>query len=430
MEENPGSRRKFHIGKRVLKTSLAVLCCFFIYALRGHQGIPFNCAVAAIICMQSDIGRSWRAALNRMIGTTIGLFYGMAVVILSYYVELNEYWFYIIVAIVVIMVLETAVYLKQSQVADFACMTFLSIAVIQTTGEALYVDVFNRVLDTVIGIAVAITINSIELPKKKRRDVLFVANLDETLGGRNGAISPYSIVVLNSLIKDGIKFSIFTKGTPATLINFKENIQTNLPAIVMDGCALYDLTNNKYVMKIFLSRDAVADITEIAESMDMVCCYSTVMQDVLLIYFDHFPHMAMQEIYRQLRKSPYRNYICGPLPEEMKDHVIYIKILDERDKIMELADRLKSHPVFDQLRIKTQEVEVAGFSDYLYLHVTDKKASRANASEHLRHMTETKEVISFGSRKWAYDVAIKGDDSNEVVKKIRHMYEVNLWERT
>jgi len=429
MEKKSEQRRQFHIGKRVVKTAAAILCCFLIYDLRGHKGLPFNCIVAVIICMQSNMGRSWAAARNRLIGTGIGIAYGITVVIMTYFINIPERIYYVLVSAVVILVLETAVLLKQKHIADFSCITFLSIAIGQITEGALLIDVVNRILDTLIGIAAAILINAIELPKKKRRDVLFLANLDETLRGSNNMVSSYSVISLNSLIQDGMKFSIFTKETPASLTYFTEHIKMNLPVIVMDGCALYDTMNHKYISKILINRDSAAVVKEIAENMGMVCCFNVLIQDVLLIYFDHFPHMAMQEMYRQQRRSPYWNYICGVVPEDQEDQMIYIKIMDKRDKILKLENRIKCHPVFDSLRIKRQKVDIEGFQEYLYLCIMNKDASRTNASGNLCKTIGAKEIISFGGNKWSYDVEIKDDDSREVVKKIKQMYEVNLWKK-
>ena len=42
------------IGKRILKSSLAVFLCFLIYLLRNEEGIVFYSCIAAVLCMQQD----------------------------------------------------------------------------------------------------------------------------------------------------------------------------------------------------------------------------------------------------------------------------------------------------------------------------------------------------------------------------------------
>ena len=40
------------VGMRMVKTALAVAICFFLYVLRGEEGVPIFSTIAAIICMQ------------------------------------------------------------------------------------------------------------------------------------------------------------------------------------------------------------------------------------------------------------------------------------------------------------------------------------------------------------------------------------------
>ena len=65
----------FHIGLRTVKTCLAVFICFLIDYLR-EAGVPFYAAIAAILCVQKDMDKSFKVAKNREIATVIGAFAG------------------------------------------------------------------------------------------------------------------------------------------------------------------------------------------------------------------------------------------------------------------------------------------------------------------------------------------------------------------
>lgn len=69
------------IGRRILKSSLAVFLCFVIYLLRGQEGIVFYSCIAAVLCIQQDVTNSKRVAFNRIKGTFLGGFIGMAVLL-------------------------------------------------------------------------------------------------------------------------------------------------------------------------------------------------------------------------------------------------------------------------------------------------------------------------------------------------------------
>lgn len=69
------------IGKRILKSSLAVFLCFLIYLLRNEEGIVFYSCIAAVLCMQQDTSNTQRVAANRVVGTLVGGFCGMLVLL-------------------------------------------------------------------------------------------------------------------------------------------------------------------------------------------------------------------------------------------------------------------------------------------------------------------------------------------------------------
>ncbi len=50
-----GTQKKRQIplpGQRILRSLIAILLCFAVYALRGRRGMPFYSAIAALQCIQ------------------------------------------------------------------------------------------------------------------------------------------------------------------------------------------------------------------------------------------------------------------------------------------------------------------------------------------------------------------------------------------
>ena len=96
-------------------------------------------------------------------------------------------------------------------------MVFLSIAVNHAKDLNPYLFVWNRCLDTIIGILIGVAVNEFSLPREKHEEILFVSGLDDTLlcGSR---LSDYSRVELNRMIDEGLHFTISTCRTPASLL--------------------------------------------------------------------------------------------------------------------------------------------------------------------------------------------------------------------
>ncbi|NTV79691.1 MAG: hydrolase, partial [Clostridiales bacterium] len=218
--KNPGKWKLPLIGMRILKSAFAVLICFIIYILRGNDGIPFYSAIAAILCMQPYIGTSLQAAKSRTIGTLIGGFWGFLIIFLDMEIHFTQIplLHYAIVALMIIPVLYSTVLVKKQESSYITCVVFLSIVVEKVVEADAYIFVINRLLDTLIGIAVSIVINQIDIPRRKDKSTLFVSELDEVLLNEKNKMSDYSRVELNRMIKDGALFTIATERTVAATL--------------------------------------------------------------------------------------------------------------------------------------------------------------------------------------------------------------------
>ena len=56
------------IGMRLIKTAVAVFLCFLVDFFRDG-GTPFYSAIAAILCMQPELGSSLKVGKERIIAT-------------------------------------------------------------------------------------------------------------------------------------------------------------------------------------------------------------------------------------------------------------------------------------------------------------------------------------------------------------------------
>ena len=149
----------FHIGMRIVKTVLAVFVCSILGWLRGETA--FFSMIAAVLCMQKSAEKTLTTSFNRVIGTAVGGAYGVIVLFLETQFRLQRILplFYLIVSLMLIPVILTATGIKKPSVAAFACVVFLSTTVYHVGDADPYTYALNRMLDTVIGIVVALIVN-------------------------------------------------------------------------------------------------------------------------------------------------------------------------------------------------------------------------------------------------------------------------------
>ncbi|MCR5558480.1 MAG: FUSC family protein [Butyrivibrio sp.] len=160
------------IGMRIIKSAFGVLICFGVFFLRGKHGTPFYSALAVLWCIQKETRNTVGNALQRTLGTLIGAAYGLVYILvkLSFSVIGDSFLHYALISLTLIPVIYTTVVIQQKKASYFSCVVFLSIVVNHLMDENPYLFVFNRSMDTLIGIFVGLVLNLDLYFKEMRSD--------------------------------------------------------------------------------------------------------------------------------------------------------------------------------------------------------------------------------------------------------------------
>lgn len=144
-----------HISLRNLKTSLAVFICVVISQLFKLE-YPFFVVVAAIISMENSLMNSFKAGRNRMLGTLIGAGIGL-------FCALIRPGSALLCGIGMILVIFLCNFLKWRKPIPIAGIVFIAVMV-SLNGKSPIQYSINRIIDTFIGIVVAVGVNYLVFP--------------------------------------------------------------------------------------------------------------------------------------------------------------------------------------------------------------------------------------------------------------------------
>lgn len=424
-EKNRKERRRFPaVGQRIIRSTIAVACCFIIYYLRGKNGIPFYSALAVLQCMQPYNTGMKEMAKKRTTGTFVGAFWGLIVILIlqgtggENAVE-ESFLKYMLIALFTGIVLYSTVLLDLKKSSYFSCVVFLSITVMHITDDNPILFVMNRVLDTMIGIGLAIVIHSFHLPREKHREILFVSGIDDTILTTDNMLSPYSKVELNRVIESGAMFTVSTIRTPASVREALEGVRLKLPIIVMDGAVLYDMEENSYLMKYQMTERQALRMSEFLNDLGVHYFTNTVLDDLLVIYYQYLENEAEQGIYEKRRRSPYRNYVRAEKP--VCENVVYFLVIDQKKKMEEVYAELMKKEEIRDYRIVMADSE--NYPGYAHLKIYHKDASREHMLRNLKAILNVEKTVTFGSVKEKSDVYIEDCDRNLMVKELKRRYE-------
>lgn len=411
------------IGMRIIKSAIAVSICILVNLVRGDDGIVFYSQLAALWCIQMYRNNTISNAIQRTIGTLVGAIYGL--IYLLIYPRFTDtmgttiVFEMLVMFVCIVLVLYTTVVIRKNQASYFSCVVFLSIVVNHIEDINPFSFVFNRFLDTMIGIIIGIAVNNVRICRKPDRDTLFISGVDDILVDKNNQISAFSKVELNRMIEDGMKFTLSTMRTPASLLAPLSDIKFKYPVIVMDGAALYDIKKSEYVKEYIISQTTSNELLELMKANNMSPYINVIIDDTLLIYYEDMTDEINKNLVNKLRTSPYRNYIKRKFPGD--EEVVYFMMLDVSEKIDAFYNVLFEEGYNKKLKILKYESN--DYEGYSYIKIYNKNASKENMLIYLKEKYGIDKTVTFGTVTGKYDVLVKEDNFNEMVRIVRKMYE-------
>ncbi len=407
-----------HLGMRAVKSAVAVGLCLVIYALRGFQGIPFYSALAALQCMQPYHASTKKMAIQRVTGTLIGSVYGLCLLLLQIRQSDHRpgpYLLYCVaVSLGVVVALYTAVALHKKNAAYFSGLVFLSITVVHIGDQNPYLFVLNRLLDTLLGVAVGMAVNEFRLPLRHRRDQLLVTGLDDVMLPRTAAMSDLTRVRLNRMLDDGLPLSVMTMRTLASFLEATAGLRFRLPVILMGGAILYDPVHNAFLEKRELPARRARELIDILRDCGLCCFANVIVGNSVLIFYDDLPEGAPKQMVEKLKVSPYRNYLHRPLPPE--EPVAYLMAMDKTPAIEAAHARLEAEQTQDFRMLCYPSDDYPGYS-YLKLYRTD--ATKLEMLRVLQQRCGFTTVRTFGSLAGVYDEYIPDAGGSTLVRRLR-----------
>lgn len=393
---------------------------FFRTLLPIGNGLPLYSALSAIWCLQPNYETTKNNAGQRTIGTFIGALFGLIFILILEIADLeNQLVAYLIASVLIIPIIYLTVVLNKKEAAFFSCSVFLSIALTHSFDENPYLFVINRVLDTFIGIGVGVLVNNIRFARPQDKDTIYVCGIDDVLINDDPAVSKYNAVELNRLIDSGLKFTISTVHTPAKVVSLINGVKLNLPLIVMDGAAIYDLNKKEYLATEYLPADVCEVAEKTVEEKGMHCFVNILYDSTVLTFYGNFTNPVEKQLFDTYRESPYRNYISNRFRRnDDTELTLYLTVLDTEAKVKELAAALHER-LGEKVRTRITDSVYEG---YFYLKIFSPLATKQNMLEKLKEYTGVKKVITFGTERGEYDVLIYDGGGNATIKRIKKIY--------
>ncbi len=376
-------------GQRTVKTAVAVTLCLLICMLKGYQGInmPAEAAITAIICMQPFLHDTAQSARNRLLGTLIGLFWGLLfLLIMALFPALgkNLYILYPLIGLGTLLALHSAVLLGRADTSGVAAIVFVCVVISYPDIENPLRQASLRILDVMLGTFVALLVNGAHLPRARQYHKVFFLPVSGLTDEHYAALPAEVQFRLQSLLRQGAKLCLTSEHAPA-FQTAPSGTPNPVPMIVMDGAAIYDPNENVYLATTNLDPASCRWLMKRLESQSYFIY--TVHKDRNFIYHHGEATEMERAVYSHLKRSPYRYYLDD-------DHfsvsdVVYIKLVTTREQ----AERTKRElePMLEKMKLRSVIRPQAGLEDAYSLYFYAIHADQAHAQAHLMQLLRQKD---------------------------------------
>lgn len=166
-----GTKPTLHVGRRMIKTVIAVFLCALIGYARGTDSAILS-MVAAILCIQPTKDESIIVAINRIIGTVLGGALGAICLYVSGVTGLIEMklFYHLVVALMLVPIIQLTLLMRKPSLSSFTCIVFLIITVTMTEGANAIDYSLTQTLESIVGIVVGLCVNWFFPNSKKNKE--------------------------------------------------------------------------------------------------------------------------------------------------------------------------------------------------------------------------------------------------------------------
>ncbi len=219
------------------------------------------------------------------------------------------------------------------------------------------------------------------------KKTLYISDLDGTLLNKEKQVTTASKEALNIFIQQGVQFSIATARTAATVEGLLKSVKINIPVVLMNGVALYDLRKHKYIDIEYVGEKIAEQIIKRLEAANEGGFIYTINEGDLSVYYDKRLN-KYENIFYEERKDT-KIFIQDRKIDKKK--IIYFVFMDNKEKIEEIAKLIKDIEgiAFSLYRDNYME-------DAYLLEVYSERASKSNGVLKLKKKYGYEKVVCFG----------------------------------
>ena len=166
---------------------------------------------------------------------------------------------------------------------------------------------------------------------------LYVSDVDHTLLDSAGTLSGYSRTTLNRLLGQGLRFTVASARSCASLRSLLAGLELSLPVIEFNGAFVSDLASGRHHLVHALAPALAADLWTLLQDSGHVPFVSTFDGNADRLYYDRVRNAGM-DWYLEDRRRHRDPRLCrlANLREGLRDQVVCLTVIGRRCRLLAL----------------------------------------------------------------------------------------------
>lgn len=224
---------------------------------------------------------------------------------------------------------------------------------------------------------------------------LFVSDLDGTLLQPDARLSKQTVDMLNQAIGEGKLFTVATARTPATVAPILQDVNLDLPAVVMTGAALWHRDTDRYSNIKLFDPDVAKELFDIYRRTDTpTFVYSLNHDKIQIRNFGKISPLRRKFIQERI-STPYKEILVNAdgesdFPDVLDDVILFYTMLPKEQALATYGLTGNLPGVRAQYYIDIYGPEVG------ILEAFSHKATKARAIRELANMIGADKIVAFG----------------------------------
>ena len=225
---------------------------------------------------------------------------------------------------------------------------------------------------------------------------LYVSDLDGTLLRNDTSLSQYSKDTLNSMLDQGLLFTVASARSIASMRHLLAGLLLRLPVVEFNGAFVSDPASGRHYLVRELHRDILSALWQQITDAGHLPFISTYDGTADRCYYREITNdgMAWYVRNRRLKQDPRMCYLPD-LERGLDDQVVCLTVIGPEPELEKLADEMKHRHAG---RIQTQCYENQSSPGWHWLTIQDARATKEHGILFLKRMKdlEDRRLVVFG----------------------------------